>query len=535
MLAPIDLVSDRFKKFVSRFKESRPHQLETALRAKAAYDRARKFVLVQAPTGIGKTLIAVLVAGMLELQMRYTCHSKQLQAQFCRDFPDAVELLGRNNYICLKNPGLFPKLSAELCTSNSPHCRTCALKDHGCRPDGRGRCPCRESCPYLVQKRLALNADIAVLNAAYLLHVLNFGGGFSPIPLLVLDEFDLTESALLSVIELRFSEKFLDKFGLPHPKWKTKPDHDWAQECLKIVEQRINQLENAWGVDDLISLHQLEQKKRQLQFFLREVTEDNWVFDGTTWKPVWVNRYANQYLWRHVVKVLWMSATISPWRQLCRDLGIDPSQVEFIDTPPVSPVENHPVYFRPAANMNHGSKQSGFPKLAAAFDDTLRQHPDQKGLCHCVSYENVNQIVKLSRYPERLVTHRESDRKSQLYHFMDSTRPLVLLSPSMERGVDLPYDNCRFIIIAKVPFPNLGDPQVAARLYRGKSAGQAWYDATTARRIVQATGRGMRAPDDYCVSYILDSAFGDFYQRNSSMFPRWWREALIMPQRGGDV
>jgi len=52
MLAPVDLVSDRFKKFVSRFKEFRPYQLETALKVKAAFDRGKEFVLVQAPTGV---------------------------------------------------------------------------------------------------------------------------------------------------------------------------------------------------------------------------------------------------------------------------------------------------------------------------------------------------------------------------------------------------------------------------------------------------------------------------------------------------
>jgi Rad3-related DNA helicase len=490
-------------------------------------------VLVQAPTGIGKTLIAVLVAVMLELQMRYTCHSKQLQAQFCGDFPDAVELLGRNNYVCLKNPRLFPQLSAELCTYTSPHCKTCALKGYGCQPDAEGKCPCREDCPYLVQKRLALNADIAVLNAAYLLHVLNFGGGFSPIQFLTLDEFDLTESALLSMIELRFSEKFLEKFGLPRPKWKTKPDHEWAQECLRVVEQRINQLQNAWGIDDLVSLHQLEQKKRQLQFFIREVTEDRWVFDGTTWKPIWVSSYAGHYLWRHVDKVLGMSATISPWRQLCRDLGVDPSQVESIDVPSVFPADRRPIYYRPVANMNHGSKEAEFPTLVAALDKILEQYRNDKGLIHCVSYDNVNRILELSKYSGRMITHRQSDRQSQLYHFKDSNRPLILLSPSMERGIDLPGDYCRFTVIAKVPFPYLGDPQVSARLHRSKSAGQTWFDATTARRIVQATGRGMRAPEDHCVSYILDSAFGEFYERNQSMFPRWWRDALILP-KGGD-
>ena len=523
------------KDFGLPFSEFRPHQLETALKVKAAFDRGKKFVLVQAPTGVGKTLIAVLVAAMFELQMRYTCHSKQLQAQFCRDFPDAVELLGRNNYVCLKNPGLFPQLSAELCTYTFPHCKTCELAKQGCEPDAEGKCPCIIDCPYLVRKRLALNADIAVLNAAYLLRVVNYSGGFSPIPLLVLDEVDLTEHAFLGMIEMTFTDRFMEKFGLLPPKYKTKPEswRERAPEWLKVVEQRINQLQNAWGIDDLVSLHQLEQKKRQLQFFINEV-DDTWVFDGTTFKPIWINRYADKYLWQHVDRVLGMSATISPWRQLCRDLGISPSDVEFIDVPSVFDTNRRPIYYQPAANMNHETKEGELPQLVEALDRILEKHSRDKGIIHAVSYHNVARIMELTEYRERMVTHSESDRKSRLSYFINSPKPLVLLSPSMERGVDLPYDQCRFVVIAKVPFPNLGDLQVSARLYRGKSAGRVWYDATTARRIVQATGRGMRAPDDFCISYILDGAFGDFYNRNQNMFPRWWRDALIIV-KGGDA
>ena len=299
------------------------------------------------------------------------------------------------------------------------------------------------------------------------------------------------------------------------------------------MEQRINQLQNAWGIDDLVSLHQLEQKKRQLQFFINEV-DDTWVFDGTTFKPIWINRYADKYLWQHVDRVLGMSATISPWRQLCRDLGISPSDVEFIDVPSVFDTNRRPIYYQPAANMNHETKEGELPQLVEALDRILEKHSRDKGIIHAVSYHNVARIMELTEYRERMVTHSESDRKSRLSYFINSPKPLVLLSPSMERGVDLPYDQCRFVVIAKVPFPNLGDLQVSARLYRGKSAGRVWYDATTARRIVQATGRGMRAPDDFCISYILDGAFGDFYNRNQNMFPRWWRDALIIV-KGGDA
>lgn len=519
------------------FDEFRSHQLETALGIVAAFQRGVKLVLLQGPTGIGKTLISVLVAIMLEVNMLYTCHTKALQAQFMKDFKElgAEELTGRRNYLCLKDPALFPRLTAELCTWKSPNCKACELAKQGCEPDGEGHCPCKADCPYEIQKRRTQRAPIGVLNVPYYLLETNFAGGFDDREFVTLDEIDQMESALMSLIEVSVPETIMKRYDLPRPKFKTKPESwkEWAPQALEIVKLRLSKLQGLWGVDDLIAEHQLNRLKAKLEFFINEV-DDTWVYDGdSAFKPIWVSKYADRYLWSHARRFLGMSATISPWRQLCHGLGISTSEVEFVDVPSVFDASQRLIHYQPAANMNHDSKEAEFPNLVVALDKILERHPNEKGLVHCVSYNNVNQILKLTRYPERIITHRELDRQSQLRHFMGSSRPLVLLSPSMERGIDLPYDLCRFVVIAKVPFPYLKDPQVNARLYRGKSAGQAWYDATTARRLVQATGRGMRSADDYCTSYILDSAFGEFYQRNSSMFPRWWREALIM--KGGDA
>jgi len=337
------------------------------------------------------------------------------------------------------------------------------------------------------------------------------------------------------MIELSIPETVMKKFGFPQLKSKTKPEswREWAAETLGIANQQLSSLQDKWGAEDLISWHQLSRLKTKLEFFVTEA-DDNWIYDNNnSFKPIRVNKYAEKYLWSHGKRFLGISATISPWRHLCHDLGADPAEVEFIDVPSIFDVARYPIYYQPVANMGRDTKEAEIPALVRAIDRIMEQHPDQKGLIHCVSYDNMYRILNLTKYPEKTIHHVDSNRESQLRQFINSDEPLVLLSPAMERGVDLPDDNCRFIVIIKVPFPYLGDPQIKARLYQGKSDGQTWYNAATARRIVQSTGRGMRSPTDQCVSYILDSTFGDFYQRNIAMFPRWWRDALIF--RGGDV
>ena len=80
---------------IAGFDAFRAVQVETL--ARIAESEAR-VILVQAPTGSGKSLIARAAGAVLETPATYCSTTKQLQAQFCRDFQDAVELRGRSNY-----------------------------------------------------------------------------------------------------------------------------------------------------------------------------------------------------------------------------------------------------------------------------------------------------------------------------------------------------------------------------------------------------------------------------------------------------
>ena len=117
------------------------------------------------------------------------------------------------------------------------------------------------------------------------------------------------------------------------------------------------------------------------------------------------------------------------------------------------------------------------------------------------------------------------DRERALVDFRD-TPGAVLFAPSFDRGVDLVDDDCRVIIVAKVPAPFLGDAQVKARLNSGRE-GEIWYTVQTIRTLVQMTGRGVRSVDDHCESYILDARFTEhIYKRHKNLLPEWWRDAL---------
>jgi Rad3-related DNA helicase len=106
-------------------------------------------------------------------------------------------------------------------------------------------------------------------------------------------------------------------------------------------------------------------------------------------------------------------------------------------------------------------------------------------------------------------------------------RDAVLVAPSMARGVDLPDDLCRCVIVLVVPKPYFGDARVRARLRA--MDGQRWSAVQQIRELCQMTGRGVRHPEDRCDAYILDEEFGRLWRSPYArrLFPAWWRETVV--------
>ncbi|TMC01500.1 MAG: DEAD/DEAH box helicase, partial [Chloroflexi bacterium] len=218
---------------IEGFDAFRPAQIAALERIAASEARV---VMVQAPTGSGKSLIARAAGAVLGMQATYCSTTKQLQAQFCRDFPDAVELRGRANYATSNGP--FPAVTCDDCDWR----------------EGRGCswCESREGCPYRVQKQKAVEAPFAVLNTAYFLAEANTAGGFSDEErLLVLDEADALEAQLLDAVCVRLTEQHLQRLRLAGPRLTDQPEDEdwtsWAGQAAAAVRLEAKQLEREAG------------------------------------------------------------------------------------------------------------------------------------------------------------------------------------------------------------------------------------------------------------------------------------------------
>ena len=92
----------------------------------------------------------------------------------------------------------------------------------------------------------------------------------------------------------------------------------------------------------------------------------------------------------------------------------------------------------------------------------------------------------------------------------------------MTEGIDLFDHLARWQVICKIPYPYLGDPQVARR----KELDPDWYQWRTCLTMVQAYGRSIRSSNDFAVTYILDADFSAFAAKQADRLPGWFLDAI---------
>jgi Rad3-related DNA helicase len=494
----------------------RPHQWDAYTQVLSLLDAGTKVVFLSAPTGSGKTLIAEMVRRSLNKKAAYVCTTKTLQNQVAHDFDYAKVIKGRANYKTLNYPET-DWLACDLCERKR--------QDDSCR-----YCSDPQACPYQVARMDARDSNFAVANTAYLLAE---GNGEKSImagrPFLIVDEADALEDELMRHIEIGLSPRLMKQLGIKPPDKKTVTTswQEWLDRvAIPVIGTKVKALANATEPRDVRHRRHLSRLYDQMDGLH---FDDEWIYTGydagwVKFKPVKVTEQAPKYLWHLAKQWLLMSATIISAQQMAEDLGLDDNEWAFVEVPSVFPVENRPLYVEPVANMTAKTKETAWPAALKRIKEIASWH-DERILVHTVSYA-LAEFLAGSLAPRAITYRSAKDREQALEDFLASDNG-ILLAPSFERGIDLPYDTCRVVIVAKVPFPNLADKQVKKRLY--SRGGQGWYAMQTVRALIQMTGRAMRHEDDTAEVYIIDRQFVDnIWKKKKHLLPKWWTDALVM-------
>lgn len=500
-------------------KEIRPWQRVAVAKILDAF-QYNDVVVLDAPTGSGKTLIAEIVRQRLQARAVYMCTNIQLQEQFVADFPYGVQLMGRSNF----RPELYQSLpdgwdAATCADCTKPECNMCSSV---------------AECPYERAKRAALGSRLAVLNTAYFLTEANGPGRFSGRSLAIVDEADMLEKGLMDYAGIDISAGLARRYQIAPPEKVTVADcwREWFPGTIRHLQTKRTVLRGK----DLRSERERSRLTRligKLKWIQPQI-ETGWTYTGKdgriSFKPITVDGLAPSLLWQHGRKWLLMSATVISPGQLLQELGMT-GGYGAVSVPSSFPVKNRRVKVIPAADVTRKNGQESVRSLARALEPIIRRHAHERMLLHCVSYNLADSLLReldgcCREVGVQCASYRNADEKvAAVAQFTEGDeRGYLLVAPSMDRGVDLPDDRCRVVIIAKVPYPYLGDRQVSARIH--SPGGQVWYNVQTVRSIVQMTGRAVRHEDDYCTTYILDSQFGQLWGRARGLFPKWWTDAL---------
>jgi ATP-dependent DNA helicase DinG len=535
------LYPDVDEEIIENFPFSKPRnaQFEIISRIKDAIDNGYRYIILEAGTGTGKSAIATTLANIYQPAYILTM-TKQLQSQYAGEFEYPM-VKGRGNFAC-RDSDFDDRCDSGTCqTVPSSQSFVCdfgitkspseegmfAFNDaHGTPIYFRSN----ERCNYWNQKARAVGSDITLMNYDYALLELAYVQHFGKRNLMILDEAHNIEDKLMRRMEVHLSNKTLEKDvkkSIPRNMMSYSDPKEWAIFIQSLYQDYKDISLKKMPKNKADRINRTKLRLSELMTNMEE-NPKNWVVDGAdggiTFKPLNIDVYANERLFKYADVCLFMSATILDQELFCKWLGINPEDVYYLSIKSAFPASERPVHLKTVGPMSQRAIKRTAPKTIPILEKIIEHHKYEKGLIHTHNYKCQQYIMKHVN-DKRLIDHKSADREYKLRLFEKSKDPLVLVSPSMSEGVDLPYEKCQFQVIYKIPFPYLGDQQIKNR----KLQDPKWYAYKTVMTLVQAYGRGMRAEDDYCETYILDSNIrmlmtGRMYR---DLIPPFFKEAIV--------
>ncbi len=504
-----------------KFVKWRPGQLQAVV---DILDSCKKFTVMVCPTGFGKSLMYMTAAVQRHKQNPRSrtvilTSTKGLQTQLYEDFKDigAADLRGKNAYRCKRDPAL----SCDKCVSNY-----------------KLPCPHNEECDYWEAYRKASKASILITNYACYMAVKRYMGkhseGLGYFDFIVCDEGHAVPDAVSSFLTCRLYHRKKEIAVLRPPEsdefsvWM-----QWARANLPQVKKdadklrgRIAKGDNA--TDTLSAFEVLSGAVRTLETIKDFGSDKGWVVDRTqrshvVFSPVFLSADASARVLFGGAKAVFTSATIRP--KTLDLLGIKSADRKVIEYPHPFDAERRKIVCLNTVRLNAKSPPAHYKLLAAAVDGIIRGRRDRKGIIHTVSFERAETIFRLSLHKEIMHLHQRGGDKIEavVKKFRESAAPAILVSPSIGTGYDFPYNECRYQIIVKLPYPDTRGKLMRERCSRDPDYGP--YIA--ALSTVQMHGRGMRAADDFCETFIMDSSYRWFMPKYGRDFmPEWFREAV---------
>ncbi|MDQ4057034.1 MAG: ATP-dependent DNA helicase [Thermoproteota archaeon] len=536
-----------------------------------------KNIFLEAPAGFGKSPVAIALARYLGSSHICTA-TKDLQAQYSRDFPFIREVKGKSNFICIikDEMGLDETCNYGPCLKDDGYDCIYKTKLGDYKVQGEGtkyetveldhfaqkkyidkmKSQSRiiqfdwKPCHYYHQKWIALKSSHTIYNYKYFLSDLFYSNSIQKRQLLVLDEAHTVESEVADFKSFAILNEgiasFLPKLSIPYEK-----EYDietWIAFGTELREKLLIFIDKASTIlEKNIEQYPFTEKnlidaitkEKNLTTVIEDMrsNKDNWIVTNiekaannqlrkVLVTPIDVSSYFKDILDKGSI-CLFMSATILSKDYLCKIGGIKPDQVKFIRVHESTfPLKNRPIYLMNIAWLNAKTMNQSLPAIANAVNNIMTTHKNEKGIIHTTSYSQLR-FIKENISKENAIrlieTGSKLDRNEMLEKHYKSSKPTVLISPSLYLGVDLKDNLSRFQIIVKVPYADLTDRKISVMKQRDPN----WYTWNAILKLIQAYGRSIRSKEDFANTYILDSSITFLLKQAKEMSPKWFSDAII--------
>lgn len=458
----------------------------------------KQVLMMEAPPGVGKSLIGA-VWGLQQPGKGYVLtRTLSLLKQYENQL-GLPGVRGASNFIC------------DVASDMLNHPTTCEDGgDLGCHRRGFED---DRDCPYSIQRRKGLEADLAVTSYAYILADNEARGSSS---FLVCDE----GHSLLDT---------LTEYQTAYVPLELNPPHLLAELPTWALYQKAN-LPKIKAEDDPESFRKQKKLRHQLDKVSQIRPDDLYVLaegaKSLILRPVWP---PGERLWRE--RNLVMSATLSGGAFLADLFKLAAGNWDYTFVKSPFEAARRPFYIQPTANLSRKAGDEDYYLMAMGIKKLMMQHVAWRGLLHVSSYKQIARLKPhLKGMPVLFHEGQQKEERAALFEkFRNSDGPLGkawwLMTPSAREGEDFPFDAARVNVIVKIPYPDLGDPVIAARREDGK-LGRAYYAASTCANIAQAYGRAMRAEEDWGLTYVLDINIFNVLKYSKGFLPEYLLEAV---------
>jgi len=527
-----------------------PHQTDILDKLSNALNGDKKFIILQAPTGSGKTFIAKTLGNAAkpvspkfkELVNNYSAFktdgeggfvkseeilnepaggsfaltiTKTLQDQYNFTFKDADVLKGKSNYVC------------ELDKTFSVETAPCTLV-HRLRDDCWGT----NTCTYYNARNAALTSQFSVLNYKMFLSLPDH---VKHRDIIICDEASELEEEFVKNFTCELQYDRLKFNGVECKPLATDINENvriWLSEVNDKVTSRVTSLAESFKKDprkasivDRNRLQYLKNVAGSIDLVLSHWSKCEFVTEIDAKRAVLTPLHISaltHHVFDYADKVVLMSATIIDPVSFARTLGI--KEYEYIEIESTFDPKKSPIYVCTKFPVNYKNKASMMPKIAALAKELCDQHKDDKGIIHTHTLENVEILKRtLGLSPRFLYRDSESNNEEILERHFEDIDPTVLVSPSLAFGTDLKDHLARFQIIVKLMYPSLG----SKRIKRLCELDRDWYINKMLNSLVQACGRATRSKDDHSKTYILDGSIKQILDQHKKKLPKAFIDRFV--------